>query len=117
MAENTCADCSEDEGPCEAHSEILAQREGASLRTGDELALVFIEDALGIDPEVLSPYGQMVYGEAREALASERHIEDPETADALSDVVHQVEAYLGLWVTWNDGYVIARVTGGPLADD
>ena len=109
-------ECNEDFGPCEMHCDILAQREGASLRTGDELALVFIDDALDIDADVLSPYGREVYNEATEALSKERHIEDADLAEALHDLARQVESHLGLWVTWEDGYVIARVTGGPLAD-
>lgn len=38
-------ECSEEYGPCEDHSEVLAQREGASTRTADELLAVFIGDA------------------------------------------------------------------------
>jgi hypothetical protein len=41
----TECECSEDCGPCEAHSEVLAQRAGACTRTADELLAVFIGDA------------------------------------------------------------------------
>lgn len=108
--------CSWDDGPCEEHGDVLAQREGASLRTGDELALGFIADALGIGGE-LSPYGRDIYEQAGEALSGESWIEDEELADALTDLVRQVEASLGYWVTWGDGYRIVRVLPGTPLDD
>ncbi len=41
--EDEC-DCTEDYGPCESHSVTLVSREGASTRTADELAAVFLDD-------------------------------------------------------------------------
>lgn len=105
--------CSEDYGPCEEHGDVLAQREGASLRTSDELALTFIGDALGVGGE-LSPYGRDVYDQAGEAL-SDGWVDNGDLADELHELVRQVEASLGYWVTWDDGYRIVRVLpGSPL---
>lgn len=122
MAENNGAqcDCSEEYGPCEAHGVTLAQREGASLRTGDELGLVYIGDALSIDPSALSAYGQETYKEAAAALAESSWIDDADLAEALTDLTHQVEAYISdtdLQTFWEDGYRIVRITGGPLLED
>lgn len=114
----TACECSEDEGPCEAHVEILAQREGASARTADALCEVFILDALDIDPQVLSPYGREVFTEVQAALADATWIEDPDLADALRDLCNQVESHLAdLYVRWDDGYTIARIIGGPLKEE
>lgn len=50
---NEVCECNIDYGPCESHATVLVQREGASSRSADELALVFIEDAidLGFNPD------------------------------------------------------------------
>lgn len=106
----TC-DCTDEYGPCEDHGTVLAQREGASLRSADELAVVYLDDALGIDPDCLSPYGRQVKADA-EAGFDGSWIGDPDLADALRDVVSQVESHLDAWTVWNDGYVIVK----PSAD-
>lgn len=116
-------ECSEDYGPCEQHSDVLAQRVGASNRSADELVLVFLDDAEGIDPDVLSPYGRDVRERAQADLASHggSWLDDHELADELRSVMEQVESYLGgyddpIYVIWDDGYVIYKITGGPLLD-
>jgi hypothetical protein len=126
MTEFDC-DCSEEYGPCEDHSELLVSREGASLRTADELLSVFIDDAAILGAE-LSPYGKDIVFRADAAMAVEGPMSNwlPETEDgyelrdALATVANQVETELytlGYLVYWEDGYRIVKVTGGPLAED
>lgn len=106
-------DCSDEYGPCEQHCEMLVTREGASHRTADELARVFIDDALNLGAE-LSPYGQGVLEKVDAAFEADGSwITDPDLAEALRDLSFQVEQYLAdLVVTWDDGYTIVR----PSAD-
>jgi hypothetical protein len=108
MTDYVC-DCSDEFGPCEAHGTVLAQRVGSSNRSADELSLVYLNDALDIDPECLSPYGRQIKAEAEAADAWEGSwLKDPDLADALRDVTDQVESYLDAWTVWGDGYVIVR---------
>lgn len=122
----TACNCTEDYGPCEAHSEVLAQREGASLRTADQLLVTFVYDCLAIDPECLSPNGREALRLAEDALDRDPimggWLEDgaagsaEDVREALADLARQLEGYFAdLWITWEDGFVIARVIGGPLA--
>ena len=114
--------CSEDYGPCEDHSEVLAQRDGASTRTADELLAVFISDAEDIT-------GRPITGHDASAVAAEYwdatdnaggwvdHDRFPDLAEALHDAaIYGAEFALpeGVCVWWEDGYVISRITGGPL---
>lgn len=124
----TC-ECSENYGPCEDHSDVLAQREGAAVRTADELMAVFVGDVAailadaGIDPDagmLAAIRDADAYWEAC-PNGGWAPIEDPDTyslADALGDAVQHAEQSLpaGVYVWWDDGYVISRITGGPLAD-
>lgn len=118
-------DC-DDEGPCESHGITLVSREGAAVRTADELAHLFLLDArdLGV---TLSPYGLDVLERCARDLERERRygvawLSSPDLHDELMTVVSQVEADLatmddGGMTYWDDGYRIVRVTGGPLLDD
>lgn len=113
-------DCTDEYGPCEQHCETLVIREGASLRSADELTLIYLDDALALDPECLAPYGQSVKAEAEAPEAWDGSwLKDPDLADALRDVAWQVESYLSpLWTLWNDGYVIVRPSADcPLIQD
>lgn len=68
-------------------------REGASLRTADELREVFVEDACGlldVNPQV-DQYNEEDRSEALES--------------AVSEYENQL-ASAGYTVVWNDGYVI-----------
>lgn len=113
----TC-DCSEDFGPCELHCDVLVSREGASMRSADELSALFVDDVADLDVPV--PADVFV------TLASLRWdgvwLADDGTgdsADALEWARQAAEDQLGaagLRVEWNDGYQIYRVTGGPLSD-
>lgn len=126
----TACDCSEDYGPCEAHAEVLAQREGASLRTADELCAVFIGDVDALLAEAgVTPDAGMVaaVGDAEAywnacpsgGWAPIGGADDYPLADALRDALTFAEQSLpeGVYVWWDDGYVISRVTGGPLHPD
>lgn len=121
-------ECSEDYGPCEAHCIVLAQREGASVRTADELAAVYIGDVLSLIAEALDNEASAALSMAR--ADAERYWavcpnggwvpiddEDYSLADALRDSVMVCETYAPGWTFWDDGFRIVRVTGGPLIDD
>ena len=121
-------ECSEDFGPCEDHADVLAQRAGASSRTADELCAVFVGDVSAILADAgIAPDAGMVAA-MRDADAywdvcpsGGSPLEDTSAyslGDALSDAVTFAEQSLpaGTWVWWDDGYVISRITGGPLAD-
>lgn len=117
-------DCSEDYGPCEQHSTILVQREGSSARTADELAIVFIDDAIALGAS-LSRTAELDIS----ALTWDGHwlAADPEgQSDTLYHYQDQIESDLysldtpdnvASWhVQRDDGYIISHVTGGPLAE-
>lgn len=149
--------CSEDDGPCEDHLDLLVSREGAAQRTADELVAVFLgdvsglwEDARGTAPtgdhyDLAADYWQAVSEEGdRERERAEREggfayvsgwapesgkitradgsvyeWADGEMSQALSDAIPAGEsdlADLGLSVQWDDGFIVYRLTGGPLAD-
>ena len=108
--------CSEDYGPCEQHGTVLAQRDGAAVRTADELARVFIDDATDIGAE-LSSYGADVVAAADAEFATGERWLTADAGEALLDLVHQVEATLDAWVIWEDGYCIVRPSADcPLLD-
>lgn len=117
--------CTDEYGPCEQHGEVKFQREGASARTADELALQFIDDALALDSECLSAEGRDTRRKAVADLAAEREgffggwLSDADLSQALNDLVDQVENYIGPeYQTYrDDGYRIVRITGGPLKED
>ena len=116
-------ECSEDFGPCEDHSTVLVMRDGASMRSADELCELFVMDAVQLGAE-LSASGRILMAEvaADFAATGESWLSDPDLADALRDLTNQVESDLYTvdaihpWVTWEDGYVVNNVTGGPLLD-
>ena len=126
--------CSEDYGPCEDHAETLAQREGASTRTADALALVFLMDVRDlIDHALETNVLASDLTDARDRLT--REIDDALTwewsgadagdgwletpaddsyspAEYLQDLVQRAESDLGMIgasVYWDDGYVISRM--------
>lgn len=125
MEDFTC-DCSEEFGPCEDHSELLVSREGASLRTADELSVLFIQDAVSLGVE-LSVWGKETLGYAQGDLSDNESMgvawfsdnEAERIQDEIGTLQWQVEselATLGYSVYWEDGFRILKVTGGPLAD-
>jgi len=125
MNEQQC-ECSEDYGPCEDHCTVLAQREGASCRTADELAFVFLCDAEDI---LRSNSGGAPDADRVRAMLNEYSdaewsrpdvcgwLEDADVAQALHDDVNMVESWLSAWTLWDDGYSIVVPTGDcPLLD-
>jgi hypothetical protein len=114
-------DCSEDYGPCENHCEVLAQREGASTRTADELIEVLCLDLIGCGAEV-SPWGQDVLNRVAAALDDNRRMgvawlpqgdKGDHMRRELVSLADQLESYVAdLWVIHDDGYQIVK----PSAD-
>ena len=114
-----CQECSEEYGPCEQHGETLVQREGASCRTADELALLYLFDMAELGQGELSPWGIEARDAAEanlEANRSERSgtawIDDADLVDSLMDVVLQVESASDYLTYWDDGYRIVRPSDG-----
>lgn len=112
---SACLECSEEYGPCELHGETLVQREGASLRTADELLVLYLDDMASIGQGELSPYGADVLARAESALEAARSphsgtawIEDLDLVDELHTVVNQVESASDYLTYWDDGYRIVR---------
>lgn len=109
-------ECSEDFGPCELHCEYLVTREGASLRTADELCLLFLEDAGSLEPLAIPMSARELVLECEEDMqeSGSSWLTDVDLADALRDTVQVVESRMTHSVYWEDGYVILTVTGGPM---
>ena len=151
--EDEC-ECTDEYGPCEAHSETIIVREGASTRTADDLVATFLEDVAGMWEDVhgTAPVGDayVLARDFRQAVEDEQEREreraareggyayvsgwapesgtvtredgstytwdEYEMGQALSDAISTGESDLcdlGWSVTWEDGYRIYRVTGGP----
>jgi hypothetical protein len=116
-------ECDEDEYlPCEEHSRVLVQREGASLRTGDALALIFVQDVLAeFSPQIaLNPLDQEFLAHCEECLTetSDAWLY-PDDSERLWDLSRLVEQALPTNVisVWNDGYLVVEIlSGSPLYD-
>jgi hypothetical protein len=105
--------------PCEAHSTAVVIREGASMRTGDELSECFVLDALDLGAEMPECW-ESLWAEIQEALRHDSWIGDIDLGGTLSDIctlsaewLRSVEGHDYL-TRWDDGYVIYDITGGPL---
>lgn len=123
-------ECSEDFGPCERHMTVLAQREGASTRTADALALVFLYDVADLIDDARGfkdiKARDIADGWRDDATWSGTHPgdgwiehEDDDHAE-IGDDVSMVETWLpgDMWVAWDDGYVISRMSDDcPLRAD
>ena len=118
-------ECSEDYGACEDHRDVLAQREGASTRTADDLAFVFLCDVV----DIMEDAGISGGGPDEQALRAAvdywgensrwndsygcRWVAEELTRDGIviqEDIPkgESVLSNLGLVVDWEDGYVISR---------
>jgi len=121
----TECECSEEYGPCEDHSEVLAQREGASLRTADELLAVFIGDVEDIIGRPVTEHdASAVAAEYWEATDNVGGWVDCDRFPDLAEALHDAATYgaegalpADVWVWWEDGYVVSRITGGPLLEE
>ena len=125
--------CSEEYGPCEDHATVLAQREGASTRSADDLANVFMYDAWELIPTAHEKIRTKELADEYAAkLDDARHMGvawlEGDDAQALHDDASMVETWLpsGIMVLWDDGYRIVRVhddcpliadAGAPANDD
>ena len=108
-------ECSDEYGPCEQHGDTLVVREGASLHTADELALLLVSD-LNDCGVVIGPNAVVELVRLQEILARDTDpvsgcgwFADPDDAEAAQDLAQRTESNIGnLWVVQNDGYVIVR---------
>ena len=113
-------ECSEDYGPCEDHSEFLGNREGASCRTADELARVFIDDAVALGVVLTADdeadlvvidrefeKGSWLYGDEDGYPNNQRLYDLKESVESrLYEVVE------GISIVWEDGYVMSKMLPG-----
>jgi hypothetical protein len=113
ITETGQCECSDEYGPCEAHGETVVIREGASLRSADELCHEFLGDVAS----VLRSWPSDEYREAETRLGNAladsdgSWFDDPDDADECRDLVTNGEAALGdagYMVIWDDGYRIVR---------
>jgi hypothetical protein len=128
----TTCDCTEDYGPCEDHATTVIQREGASTRTADELAVIYCDDAAGlledIGGTVLDTDHELIR-DAWELLEAERRMgvawfPESDAGEMLDEVLRLGDALmsdlfaLGYATTWDDGYIVSRVhEDSPLLND
>jgi hypothetical protein len=107
-------------------TDVAVIREGASLRTSDELQVVFLDDVVAIAADQKSDHPQLPYlqavaeqwnhklGRMRDPVSGLSHLPDAEDDDDrefLQDDVRAAESLLGdcgYVVDWNDGYVIRK---------
>lgn len=97
----------------------LCQREGAAVRTADDLLLTFVNDAVSCgavlpdDGPSLEWFNERLYGEYNPTGCY--WLDDPEVSEALADLAKTAEEALpeGVGVTWDDGYVIWRQEPDP----
>jgi len=137
MSGATDCECSEDYGPCEDHSEVLAKRSGASTYTSDELLAVFIGDVADILGRRITEHDASAVADAYWRATDNAggwidHDHAPvvigadveaTSMDVLGEALHDAATYgaegalsdVGAAVWWDDGYVISRVIGGPLS--
>lgn len=103
--------------------DVLVVREGAALRTADELALVRCDDIIDVGdfPEADDRRGDLA--RLWTALEASRHpvsgcawFDDPDNAEEAFKLADLLESDLpdGIRLYANDGYRIVRLTGGPL---
>jgi len=121
----TC-DCDDEYGPCEQHCTLLVSREGASLRTADELALVRVHDCVECGA-VLSSRDTAELKRLERALAEayDPHtgtawFYEPADAEATFDLADRAEGSMPDHVRLyaDDGYVIVRLHDDcPLLED
>ncbi len=122
MTTTTCG-CTDEYGPCEEHGQVLVQREGAALRSADQLALQYIDDVVQLDgvSKVLSAAGldTVRRAEVDLGMTGESWFSDADLSQEVHDLVHQVENNIGpdYQTYWDDGLRIVRITGGPLMDE
>jgi len=115
--------CDEDYGPCEDHCTVLVQREGASTRTADELAVLYCDDAVGLlediggtvlatDLEIVRDAWALLETERRHGVA---WFPEDDAGEMLDEVLRLGDALmwdllaLGYATTWDDGFWIVQV--------
>jgi hypothetical protein len=105
-ASEDCEYCPEGAEFAAGHKhEVFETREGASLHTGDELADIFL-DAV---EHYAAPWKRPEYC-PRDVVG---WLDDPDASQNLHDCIALGESALadaGLYVTWEDGYVIERIS-------
>jgi len=118
----TC-DCDPDGLPCEDHMIVHVVRDGAAVRTADELLSQFAHDAIAILGES-TPWARTVLEQYDAALESNRRYGVawlPQTEDGemiqndMHTLVAQLETDLAVCdepmsVDWNEGFTIYQLT-------
>lgn len=112
---------------CESHRHTPVVREGASLRTGDELLEQFINDAMDLLTPPVTPGGVVStsWNVVLEACAEDHAVHGAwlgnddvrEDLEATKDHAEDQLTNAGWTVDWNDGYVIWRPTADAPAEE
>lgn len=113
-----CDYCGDGEEWAEHYHELYVSRDGASSRTADDLAITLLDDtgdltgdpAWGIDAQ---HYWSLAIQDGD--MGCHWLPEGGDHAEMLQDDVLRAESALadmGMYVTWDDGYVIERVRDG-----
>ncbi len=108
---DTCDYCADHEDMMAHRHHVYVQREGASHRTADQLAYLLHVDASALTSYVI-PADLPRPGDD----TLEGWLEDPDAAQTLHDSIMYVEGALadaGLYVSWDDGYVIEGIETAP----
>lgn len=112
---------------CENHTHIAVQREGASLRTGDELGRRFLEDTIDLltGPATLGVFVMprdltVCIEQLDEDFADAGWLDNDDLREEMVEHERHLEGELashGWSVEWDDGYRIWRPTGdNPVAE-
>lgn len=111
-------ECSDEYGPCEQHSTMLVSREGASLHTADELALIRASDCEDCGA-AMTDSDSALYRRLTDQLAEDTDprsgcgwFADPSDQEAAFELADRMEAGLPVSVRLyaDDGYVIVRLS-------
>lgn len=107
IAQEACADCTEDYGPCERHGETLVMRVGAASRTADELSATFVLDVAGLEGSTL-----VLSDEDAAFVNSVDGWLEEDDSDRLADLRERAEGSLpeGCVDYWDEGFRIVRAS-------
>lgn len=115
-AETIECECSDEYGPCEDHRVLLAQYEGSSLRTADELTYIYVLECFAILGQELTPVAADVLRRVELAGGHEGWIDtgdqdsDAILSEELRDLAWEMESTIGAWTIWDDGFRIVEPT-------
>jgi len=111
-----------DDETCEEHRHTPVIREGASLRTGDELLEVFVIDAADLlgDGDLPAAWAVVLEACDEDHAVHGAWLGNDDLREELEEIKRHAEGQLvnaGWTVDWDDGYVIWRPTTDAPAEE